>query len=365
MGFDPHEAGRALRAAFGDVNGAVEYLMNGIPDDMALLSGVDGVPADGPAPRGRRASIDAAMSIELSDGDDFSESSSVSMDADDVEGNDAALHDIYREMEARSDDLNAMRERYQSQATEGQSQENPSVSQLLSRVRGLQQETRRLQSLANEAATRRTAQVQSAAEQHPMLDQLRTHPQLMQLRQMLTTAPTSLPQIVTLLSGTNPELAQEITQYPREFICIITGYSGTTADGTLERVNQMVEMINQTAGHPTAQPVSGTAPQSAAEHHQDAEAPAQPPQRQNMLPYMPPQFRGQMAPSVQTTLPSSPIRASALADDAAIGQDLTDEDRAKIEQIVEMTGSASATATEAYIACGKNMESAINFLFDN
>ncbi|KAA6317164.1 MAG: hypothetical protein EZS28_055142 [Streblomastix strix] len=45
--------------------------------------------------------------------------------------------------------------------------------------------------------------------------------------------------------------------------------------------------------------------------------------------------------------------------------ELTDDDKANVAQIREMTGSSMNAAVQAYPACDKNVEAAINFLFDS
>lgn len=43
--------------------------------------------------------------------------------------------------------------------------------------------------------------------------------------------------------------------------------------------------------------------------------------------------------------------------------DLTEGDRAAIRRIIEISGFSEIEVIQAYIACGKNEELAVNFLF--
>jgi hypothetical protein len=151
----------------------------------------------------------------------------------------------------------------------------------------------------------------------PLFIQLSQHPQLPQLRQLVLGNPPSIELIKQQLSNTNPVLQQAIEQYPQVFERVITGSGAAGGEGEGRGEGR------GRGGHAFGGRGRGGG-------------------GRGFNPFIAPFGRGK--PQQQ--------------------QPLTDDDNNKIQQIIDMTSATKEVATQAYLNSNKNVELAINIIFD-
>lgn len=173
---------------------------------------------------------------------------------------------------------------------------------------------------------------------HPLLDALRTHPQLNHIRQIVQANPSSLPSLVQTLSFTQPLLAQEIMQNPDVFAAVLAGLDGA---------GPIPEMFRHlSSSHPTTQR-GGRGEGGESEEEESGEQ------------------EGEDMQAAEEAQLQAALRASQQAQSSSLSSQLTPDDEEKITQLISLTGAARNAAIEAYLVCGKNVEAAVNFLFDS
>lgn len=139
------------------------------------------------------------------------------------------------------------------------------------------------------------------------LQSVASNPQLGQLRTLLSQNPGQLEQVLMALVQNNPQLQPVLEAYPREFVSVLTGAPLSAGRG-------------RGRGRPDG-PASGDV------------------FGDNSM-----QFR----------------RAA----NGSLSVQLSPDDSEKVDSIKAITGKPDGIVIEAYVACGKNVENTINFLFD-
>lgn len=153
-----------------------------------------------------------------------------------------------------------------------------------------------------------------AAQQ--LLQDLANNPQLMQLRQILQQNPGQTETVLRALVQNNPQLQPILQAYPSEFLSVLTGRHVPPMGGAGRGGG---------AGGGTGMGMDGPASGGVF--------------GDNTM-----QFR--RSPNGQLAVALSP------------------EDTANVDSIKQITGKPDALVIEAYVACGKNVENTINFLYD-
>ncbi|KAH7820506.1 UV excision repair protein RAD23 [Monocercomonoides exilis] len=268
MGFDREESRRALRAAFGEVSVAAEYLMSGIPEDLAGIA--SGMPLAGGMARGLGQAppmpqLGALPGLGAGGAGGFTAPPSSGVGA------------------------------------------------------------------GVGAGTGTTGGSGSA------LEQLRASPQLPQLQAMIRQNPAALSQVIQMLSQQNPQLAVEAQQDPIGFTAVLMGVER----GMLEMIMAQEAASGQLGGMGGFGGMGGMGGMGGA------------------------------GAGAGEGMPGEGIRlfgdsgAVMHRTSEGIAVAISQEDKTSIEHIKEVTGASDQQALEAYFACQKSVEGAINFLFDS
>lgn len=254
MGYPKEEAKRALRAAFGEINAAVEFLTNGIPPEMEFLANGGG---EGPVPRPHPSGAPSFGTLPSSGG------------------------------------------------------------QGTGRAPGTTPSSSTPSSVLNPNT--------------PLINELRSHPQMTQIRAIMQQNPSSFQDLLQMLAISQPSLAQEIINNPNEFMAALAGISG-----------QQMDMIMAQRGRGGSGGGGGIGETGGDEDESEEE--------------------GEEVDPLFGVTPGS--GGGVGREGAPAGIELSEEDKANIEQIIQVTGASRAAAIEAYLACDKMVDRAINFLFD-
>lgn len=164
-------------------------------------------------------------------------------------------------------------------------------------------------------------------QQEQELTQFCSTPVFQHLRMQAIQQPSIVPQLLMLINQSNPNIGELLRSNPQLMVHLLI-------HGSMEGINQ-----GGSEGNLPANPAPGgtTAP---------GPAPLQPPTPNTQQPIPPVQQPVQpVQPQPQVTI------------------QLSEEDRVNVETIIGY-GFTNNQAIEAYLVCNKNVELAINYLFD-
>lgn len=191
------------------------------------------------------------------------------------------------------------------------------------------------------------------------IEQLRQHPQLNMLKQLVQQNPAALSQVLDLIGQQNPALLASIHENNDAFIAL------------------MNEPITENT--PAPQPTSQQIPPPS--HNHAAHDQGDPAQMIQLLSSLPPAQRAQFAQSLGmspeqlegfmtmiSSMPSEDLRnifggASQAAADPPNVIRLTEDEMAAVNRLVEL-GFSQQQAAQAYLACNKNEAVAANLLLE-
>ncbi|KAH7824619.1 UV excision repair protein RAD23 [Monocercomonoides exilis] len=270
MGFEHSEVQRALRASFGEVATAIEYLMNGIPEDIERqLSEVDPIVKESEK---LAEENDEDMEEESEEGDDEYEDEQQLFFALPPTLNEEAIISTYSPDSIFHNDSSSTNEGGEAEKEAGGS--------------------------AAESEREDESSKQSLAE---MLAQFRDHPQIADIRHVFCEFPDSVSVILNEMRQQQPEFAKAVLSDPTEFLDILREKSNRRRRRR-QRWQHTIGLFGQ-----------------EGEHIEQA------------------------------------------GNEVVV--DVTQEEHEDIQHIMLVTGASDQVAIQAYFACDKNVESAINFIF--
>lgn len=207
---------------------------------------------------------------------------------------------------------------------------------------------------AGESATTTPAPIQPSARD--ALAALRHHPLLPQLRQRLAERPdTALPEILTQIGQSNPQLLQLIRENRAAFVDMLNEPNppSTQTQNAARSIRNPQELARGLMRLQTAQRAEIASQLNVAEPHLTGLL--------NHMQHIPPQ--------ALMTLLNIGLRGPGGAGGGgggggAVRIALNPAEKAAVDRLIEM-GFSRKRALEAFIACDKNEEMAANFLFDN
>jgi UV excision repair protein RAD23 len=201
------------------------------------------------------------------------------------------------------------------------------------------------------------------ADLPPALAALRNSPQFAQLAQIVAQNPAALQQMLPALAASNPEAAQAVGENPEAFMRMLQQAAagggprpGGGAGGGMPGMGGLPPgMLEMLASNPEM------VEQLAAEIEQQDPAAAQQ-LRANPQGFI--QAMNQMNQMAAAGgMPGMPPGAGRPGGPQVV--QLSQEDGEAVARLVEISGRDRNAAAQAYLACDKNEEAAINFLFDN
>ncbi|KAH7817719.1 putative Ubiquitin family [Monocercomonoides exilis] len=361
MGFDRDKSRTALIAALGDMTSAVEYVMSGIPKDLAEMAESQSKRFLSEKGKNKSGKVEAPQKTpqeieeeERKVDEEQLEKSGILNEFEAEHGKffDGSVirqlsHEQKMQLAAMLGEAPLPWQSYDLKKTkenEGKSNRKGNLDVLSEQSSSLSLSTSD-ESLRHKASSSHSSQPShESISSHPLLDELRTHPQLLQLRQFLFQHPTSLPLLLEYLSETAAPLVLEITKNPRLFVEIALGLSKEAIEASKKEAESVQQMVER-------------AKTEEKERKEKEERKAMEERKEKEKEHDSNKGSGQGAKG-------DGKGSSAKTDEMSEKQGLTEEDKSKVQQIVEMVGVSEEQATATFIASGKNLEAAINILLD-
>ncbi|MCJ1329739.1 hypothetical protein MMC10_006419, partial [Thelotrema lepadinum] len=212
MGFERSQIDRAMRAAFNNPDRAVEYLLSGIPENLAAEE------APRPAPAAPQAATEPTSTTPAA----TTEAQPT------TEGGDDAPINLFE----------AAAQAGRNQGGSGGGARSGTIGSRGTTTTG---------AAAGSTATGEGTAAANAAN----LDFLRNNPQFQQLRQIVQTQPQMLEPILQQVASGNPQLAQMIGQNPEQFLQLLSEDAdedaplppGATAVSVTEEEREAIERL--------------------------------------------------------------------------------------------------------------------------
>ncbi|GFH61647.1 RAD23 [Chaetoceros tenuissimus] len=235
-----------------------------------------------------------------------------------------------------------------------------------------------ISSSSNTAATPAAPSSSTTSSNEPLAE-LRNHPQINQLRQLVQSNPSTLQQVLTQIGQQQPDLLQEINSHQELFLQIMNepvteSSSSAPAPAPSSSTSAPSSGVGMGAGQLSPEMMDGLGNPAQLAQMIDTMTPEQLSQMSAMMGLTPDQLR--MTAQAISNMPPEELQnamqhAMGMEDGmggggGAPGQQvlrLSAEEMAAVDRLASM-GFDRAEAAQAYLACDKNEELAANLLMD-